>query len=556
MTPVFALARYLWIILSVVLVDLSYSSGASAFTEIPVRPNKDGAGPSHIFHLHDRVLAVVDPLDGKIAAYKDGHDKSIKESRLPNGSRPWRLVRQPDKVIIISEGEKSRIEVPRDENTWPQQFVATDNDKADPRFRMPRVKRMRSGLTLLADGKLRALSVKAIGPNYLASLRELDRVGNGRRYLLWKEQYFADDENDPSVKKIQVDVYVGEFDKNGKLSGLARIDRASMNRIGFDYVTILPNRTFALLASMKAKEGEENPDYRFKIYSGKFERPSKLIASLQQPHYVQHYGNVRAGHYRKSRPNYLRARYAFPPPPSSLSESIAPGDTKVIDTGGDDVKQPVSDAPVFMAKAPPPRADYAAAMDAYRDETWTLIDKNLRNPCDGVIVEGIHVSCPRKSRFVSPFREFRQPYPNPMKGLPYDWGGADSIAEFKTRLERGYAAGNIGGTFWTPQEAPHATTGIDCSGLVSNVWKLGRHIPTSKLNDFTIPVAELNKMRVGDALLLAGVHVVLYREQVMPDGASLYLRVTEATSRCGAVCDSIYEIDYFQDYTLRRRKPL
>ena len=165
---------------------------------------------------------------------------------------------------------------------------------------------------------------------------------------------------------------------------------------------------------------------------------------------------------------------------------------------------------------------------------------------------------------MSPVREVRQPSPTPMKGLPYDWGGADSIPEFRTRLERGFAAGNIGGTFWA-DGAERVTAGVDCSGFVSNVWKLPTHIPTRELDNFTTPVAELNNMRVGDALLLTriaptgekqGVHVVLYREQVSPDGASLYLRVTEATSRCGAVCDSVYENDYFQDYTLRRRKPL
>jgi hypothetical protein len=39
------------------------------------------------------------------------------------------------------------------------------------------------------------------------------------------------------------------------------------------------------------------------------------------------------------------------------------------------------------------------------------------------------------------------------------------------------------------------------------------------------------------------------------DGASIGIRVTEAASRCGAVCDSIYEIDHFQDYMLRRFGP-
>jgi hypothetical protein len=39
------------------------------------------------------------------------------------------------------------------------------------------------------------------------------------------------------------------------------------------------------------------------------------------------------------------------------------------------------------------------------------------------------------------------------------------------------------------------------------------------------------------------------------DGASIGIRVTEAASRYGAVCDSIYEIDHLKDYALRRFGP-
>jgi hypothetical protein len=66
-------------------------------------------------------------------------------------------------------------------------------------------------------------------------------------------------------------------------------------------------------------------------------------------------------------------------------------------------------------------------------------------------------------------------------------------------------------------------------------------------------VARLDRMRVGDVLLLPDSHVAL--EQVDLDGASIGIRVTEAASRCGAVCDSIYEIDHFQNYMLRRFSP-
>jgi hypothetical protein len=47
---------------------------------------------------------------------------------------------------------------------------------------------------------------------------------------------------------------------------------------------------------------------------------------------------------------------------------------------------------------------------------------------------------------------------------------------------------------------------------------------------------------------------MLYRRQLTIDGASLAIHVTHAAPRCGAVCDSIFEIDFFHDYALRRRR--
>jgi hypothetical protein len=503
-------------------------SPASAFTEVEVRASKDGAGPSHIFHLHDRVVAVVDPLEGKVEAYREGSGRKIAEAALPNGSKPWRLVREADKVHIISEDETSRIEVPRHEKDWPQAFAALPFDRTDPRFRVPRVQRTRSGLMLLAAGGEAALNVHPIGPNYMASLRELERIGDGRRYVLWKEYYLSDAApHDPDQRKIQVDVYVGRFERDGGISGLVRLDRAAMSRIGFDYASILPDGTVALLASFNGAS--------FMIYRGTFEMPSPLVAYLQRTTGPQH-------------------KWALPPPPTAFQALITPTDTKTV-TVSETPVQPLSDALVEKLDRPPSRADFVRTMDAYRDHIWTLVDANRRNPCEGQIVSDIAMSCLRPTRFVWPPREGNEPYPNPMKGLPYDWGGADSIEGFDRKLARGFAAGNIGDTFWA-DGATRVTAGVDCSGLVSRVWKLGQHVATADLNGVTSPLADVNFMRTGDAFLHAGSHVMLYREQVSLDGGSVGIRVTEASSRCGAVCDSVYEIDQMQDFTLRRRKGL
>jgi hypothetical protein len=499
-------------------------SPALAFTEIEVRASKDGAGPSHIFHLHDRVVAVVDPLEGKVEAYGEGSGRKLAEAALPNGSRPWRLVREAGQISIISEDETSRIEVPRHVKDWPRAFADIPFDRTDPRFRMPRVQRTRSGLMLLAAGGEPALNVHPIGPHYMTSVRELERIGDGRRYVLWKE-YCLSDSPSPDARKIQVDVYVGRFERDGSISGLVRIDRPAMSRIGFDYATILPDGTVALLASIEGAP--------FAIYSGAFEQPSLLIAQLQRTTGPQH-------------------RWAAPPPPTKFQELIVPTDTKTVTVSPHPV-QPLSEAIIEKLARPVSRTVYVKTMDAYRDHTWTLADENRHNPCDGPIVPGVAMSCLHPTRFVWPAREAREPYPNPMKGLPYDWGGADSIEGFDRKLARGFAAGNIGDTFWE-DGATRVTTGVDCSGLASRVWKLGRHVPTADLNSVTSPVSDINALRTGDAFLRAGTHVALFREEVMLDGASMSIRVTEASSRCGSVCDSIYEIDQFQDFTLRRRK--
>jgi hypothetical protein len=113
--------------------------------------------------------------------------------------------------------------------------------------------------------------------------------------------------------------------------------------------------------------------------------------------------------------------------------------------------------------------------------------------------------------------------PVAMRGVPYDWGGSDSLERFDDKIKRGFIAGNIGGTFWSTRSR-RVTTGVDCSGLVSNVWHLDHHAGTSESPDLTKPVARLDRMRVGDVLLRPDHHVALYREQVDLDGASIGLR--------------------------------
>src|SRR5437764_48981 len=97
------------------------SSTAFAITEIPVRNDHDGAGPSHIFHLRGDQVAVLDPLESKLSVFRICQDGSCNNQSaaaveltrtFPSGARFRRIVRQPDQVTLISEDGKQTLVVP------------------------------------------------------------------------------------------------------------------------------------------------------------------------------------------------------------------------------------------------------------------------------------------------------------------------------------------------------------------------------------------------------------------------------------------------------------
>jgi len=114
-------------------------------------------------------------------------------------------------------------------------------------------------------------------------------------------------------------------------------------------------------------------------------------------------------------------------------------------------------------------------------------------------------------------------------GLPYDWGGIDSIEEFEKKLSKGLAAGSHSRNGITS-----CTAGIDCSGFVSFCWGLRSHQYSTrdirqiagkpKYNWFT-------DMKPGDALDKPGSHIVLFAGY-NPDGT---INIFEASGSAGRV---------------------
>ncbi len=98
-------------------------------------------------------------------------------------------------------------------------------------------------------------------------------------------------------------------------------------------------------------------------------------------------------------------------------------------------------------------------------------------------------------------------------GVPYQWGGFDSLESFDAGVKAGKAAGDL----YTPEKrrkggaavSSHAV-GVDCSGFISRCWKLKQKYGTSTLTDISKVLASPADLRPGDIMNAEEGHVILF----------------------------------------------
>lgn len=138
-------------------------------------------------------------------------------------------------------------------------------------------------------------------------------------------------------------------------------------------------------------------------------------------------------------------------------------------------------------------------------------------------------------------------------GVPYKWGGWDTIAQFQTKLGQCYGAGD------RPADlvVRACTTGVDCSGFVSRVWELPYKRNTYGLaeSDISQEVAESDRRR-GDAYIrnVSGEeHARLYFRDIVEDSV-IKREVYEAQWSDGKVMLNRYTSGQLAGYRLYRLK--
>lgn len=130
-----------------------------------------------------------------------------------------------------------------------------------------------------------------------------------------------------------------------------------------------------------------------------------------------------------------------------------------------------------------PREDALDNAAQYATHVWTMTSANTTASCDS---------------------DYESDYgPGTYTGLPYDWGGYMTLAEYDDQIAEGYGAGGHSwdGSLW-------CTAGVDCSGYISKVWDTG-HYSTSTFYEVTTDISWDNIDRA-DAVNDAGSHVVLF----------------------------------------------
>lgn len=186
---------------------------------------------------------------------------------------------------------------------------------------------------------------------------------------------------------------------------------------------------------------------------------------------------------------------------------------------------------------PVSRAEVLATAAAYVTHEWRACAANVFH---GVDADGVLVNTPDEGYM--PGGWVADGRPN--VGVPYQWGGASTLDEFDEGVAAGRPAGHIPKRR-DPTRRPEASrypVGIDCSGLVSQCWRLEPRRSTYDLESVCRRLPSYDDLRPGDVLNRAYKHVVIFKEFV--DEEHTRLRVYEATRP--HVRESEYDVERFK----------
>jgi hypothetical protein len=347
------------------------------------------------------------------------------------------------------------------------------------------------------DGRRIILTVEPRGPGEVFTVTFLGFDQAGRPYAYWEEGTGR-----------SVDAWVGRFGSDGKLAAGARLDLSQFEDIPAVPVAVTPAGTVLLM-----QPNEESIDMiELTLLDGRIGE--------------------------------------------AVQKRLGEAPVEVMDVG-DQIAAPAN-LPYPPARgAPPPYNPAFGAVTLARARQFLVAQWTLKP--GNYLQSGIVHECePERGRTWSrPARFTRDKVGTNVTGLPYKWGGFDSVEQFKQRVNAARPA--LAGNVCTCREPRYGgcmvarAAGVDCSGFISRAWGLKIHTGTSLLAQEAVQLPGFLELKPGDILNRPGNHVRLFVR--FEPGPEVRLRTLESAVSCGGVCEKIYtpaQLIYYRPMRLKR----
>jgi hypothetical protein len=449
------------------------------------------AGPGFIFHIRDDLFGVADPVGGKIV-FVDHRGVAAGAAQLPQGLRV-RTIDLSGQPIL--KGDQAEVVIPAD--FLPSTRSSSSGLVAGP-ITPDRTVFERDGagisISVPGSGGEHPMRVMPIGPARVLDATFIGRDEAGRRYAYW-EQVGAE-----AGDQI-VGVFAGRFSTAGDLLASTRID-------------------LSRYADIPAVPVAVRPDGSLLVMEDDARTVSLSVVSLDAKIGPSLSGTIRS--HVLDLGDEAGAVRVLLPKESGLGRTPKPYD-------------------------PAQGATIVERAYGFRAVTWTMLPDNFVHPAIPDSCNKVAHQYWKRPGLFKPSDIGRV-----MAGMPYKWGGFDSVESYKKHVSapEKWLAGNVctcRDLAYNQCIFPEAA-GVDCSGFVSRAWRLSSHLGTSDLLTVSDRLSSLAELEPGDALDEPGSHVRLFVK--LEPGANWKAHVLEAAvGGCsGSVCENTYSAAQLQRY--------
>jgi hypothetical protein len=190
------------------------------------------------------------------------------------------------------------------------------------------------------------------------------------------------------------------------------------------------------------------------------------------------------------------------------------------------------------------RAAIVSVARAYAEHPWIAGPENVLH---GAADDGVHVDTPDAEHRPDGWHADGRTN----VGVPYKWGGFDTLESFDEGVAEGRPAGEL--TDGVDLDASRLSLGVDCSGFVARCWGLPGKQSTRSLGRLSFELDDYGQLQAGDLINKFDAHAMLV-VGLEDDGQQV--RVIEAT--LPKVLENVYPVSRLEELGFRpyRYKPL